>query len=194
MKPLTTIAAAAALALSGCATASGYELTSPPRTNPNRFTAVDVAPVAFDSVPAQAVCPVTDSPPDTASNCPQQAADELATAIRRGIVDGLTGSGDLALVVAELDPGPGALLISCAVLQFDEGSRTLRYLVGMGAGKAVLRLTCRFTDLDDDAPYAEGVFRAELKGGLFGGAADGQAMGKQVGEAIRDFLRTGQPE
>lgn len=173
MKRLTTVVAAA-LTVSGCATSSSFELTVPPATQPKRFTAVDVAPVTSDWVPENA-----------------SMLTEMGSAIRRAIIDELTGSGEFALVVSELDPAPGAVLISCSIVDFDEGSRLARYLVGLGAGKAELKVACKFTDLTTDEPYAEGVFSGELKAGLFGGKADAGTMGKEVGEAIRRFLRTG---
>lgn len=190
MKRLTTVVAAA-LTVSGCATSSSFELTVPPATQPKRFTAVDVAPVTSDWVPEDGLCLPADSPDEDSTCTNESMLTEMGSAIRRAIIDELTGSGEFALVVSELDPAPGAVLISCSIVDFDEGSRLARYLVGLGAGKAELKVACKFTDLTTDEPYAEGVFSGELKAGLFGGEADAGTMGKEVGEAIRRFLRTG---
>ena len=188
MKTMTAVLATT-LAVSSCATSSGFDLTVPPTPQPQRFTAVEVAPVTADGTLEGVACPA-ESASDPGETCAAAMAD-LAAAIRRGIVDELTGSGDFALVVSGVDPAPGAVLVSCAITQFTKGSRLTRYLVGMGAGKAELRVLCGFTDVATGQPYAEGVFRGDIKGGLFGGDADGEVLGNQVGKAITEFLRAG---
>ncbi|MEN8376940.1 MAG: DUF4410 domain-containing protein [Gemmatimonadota bacterium] len=190
MKPLTVVGAMA-LTVASCATSSSFELTVPPATHPKRFTAVEVAPITSDWVPDDGLCPAANSPDWDPTCSSESVLVEIGSAIRRGIIDELTGSGDFALVVSELDPAPGAVLISCSIVEFDEGSRFTRWFVGLGAGKAQLKMACGFTDLTDAQPYAEGLFSGELKGGFFGGEADAGTMGREVGEAIRRFLRTG---
>jgi len=61
----------------------------------------------------------------------------------------------LGFTLVEADP---ELVVAVTVSQFDPGNRTMRTLIGFGAGRAVLKYTAQFQD-------PTGTLLAELEGG-----------------------------
>ena len=61
----------------------------------------------------------------------------------------------LGYTLVEAEPG---MMVNVTISQFDPGNRTMRTLIGFGAGRAVLKFTAQFKD-------PNGKLLAELEGG-----------------------------
>lgn len=81
------------------------------------------------------------------------------------------------------------LQIRCKIVELDNGSEFLRFLIGLGVGKAYLKTKCEFIDKERNQVIYSGEFSGEMRGGLLGAKADQKVMAKYVGEAVTDFLR-----
>jgi len=83
------------------------------------------------------------------------------------------------------------LQIKCKIVELDNGSEFLRFVISLGVGKAYLKTHCEFIDKEKNEVINSGEFSGEMRGGLFGSSADQKVMAKYVGEAVSDFLRKG---
>ena len=70
-----------------------------------------------------------------------------------GLLKGRLAS--LGYTLVEAEPG---MMVNVTISQFDPGNRTMRTLIGFGAGRAVLKFTAQFKD-------PNGKLLAELEGG-----------------------------
>ena len=94
-------------------------------------------------------------------------------------------------VAAELGIDEGTLLIKCKIIELDNGSQFLRWLIGMGAGKAYLETSCQFINKKTNKVISSGTFTGEIKGGFFGGSANQESMSKFIAAAVARFLKKG---
>ncbi|MCX6601729.1 MAG: DUF4410 domain-containing protein [bacterium] len=156
----------------GCAAPGKYVMKNPPTTDVKRFGSVEVASVSTG---------ITEDELDPAT----------ATELRSAIIAAIQKEAMYGKVAPEVDMSEATLQIQPRIVQFDRGSRTARYLVGFGAGKAHLDVECKFVDKETQRVIAEGTFIAEIAGGLFGGASDQEMMSKNVAKQVAKFLKKG---
>lgn len=81
------------------------------------------------------------------------------------------------------------LQIKCKIVELDNGSEFLRFLISLGVGKAYLKTKCEFIDKEKNQVIYSGEFSGEMRGGLLGAKADQKVMARYVGEAVAEFLR-----
>ncbi len=68
-------------------------------------------------------------------------------------------------------PGSATVVLTGTIVEFDPGSRTKRYLLGMGAGAAVVVAHVRFIDPTTGEVRFERDITAKMTSGVFGGSA-----------------------
>jgi hypothetical protein len=103
---------------------------------------------------------------------------EKIDSLTLSVVNAIRGSKKFALVavdgalpVAETAPSEDlpTLKISGEVVKFDKGSRTMRYLVGMGTGKSKLVVNVKFVDAKTGETVLESTVDGDTSHGFFGG-------------------------
>ncbi|HYO47987.1 MAG TPA: DUF4410 domain-containing protein [Gemmatimonadota bacterium] len=164
----------AALVVSSACASHRYSVHEPVAKKFGAFDTVEVLP--FTSAVD------TESGRKVADELPDALVEVLADATRKGSKDRM-----FSVVTRSADQTQGVLTISGRILSFEEGSRAQRYLIGLGAGKALATVECVFTDKASGRQIAIASFDGELSGGLFGGSSSGAAEG--VTKAVRDFLK-----
>jgi hypothetical protein len=85
-----------------------------------------------------------------------------------------------------LAEGPNKLVIQGRITQFDPGSRTARYIIGLGAGSGEIVAEIRFNDAQGN-PVARGTAVGGVTGGFGGGSID--AAVKRLVDAVVGFIR-----
>lgn len=103
---------------------------------------------------------------------------EKVDSLTLSVVNALRGSKKFAQVVVEGAPAPTEttpaedlpmLRVSGEVVKFDKGSRTMRYLVGMGTGKSKLVVNVKFVDAKTGETVLEQIVDGDTSHGFFGG-------------------------
>lgn len=158
------------LFLGGCATMGKYSLDKYPTEDTKAFLKVEVAEVEVGITK-------------------DELEPETVAELRSAIMEAIMKKNLYQEVAAELGMEEGTLLIECKIIELDNGSQFLRWLIG--AGKAYLETSCQFINKDTNTVFASGVFTGEIKGGAFGGSPDQEKMSMYVGEAVARFLKKG---
>jgi hypothetical protein len=164
----------AAVLVAGCAAPNKYVMNNPPTTDVHRFASIEVAPVTTDDITKYDVSPITPA------------------ILRTAIIAEIQKVGIYRNVGLEFDYSEAVLQVQPKIVQFVKGDRAERYFVGFGAGKAHLDVVCRFVNKETQSLIAEGIFTAEVEGGMFGGDADQQTMAENVAGQVAKFLKKGQ--
>ncbi|GEM_PF-2202775 len=164
------LAFAAAFLAMGCA--PSYVLKAPPTTDTKSFKNVEVTKVEVG---------VTES----------ELEPETALELRTAIIEQVQEKKIYENVAIVLEAEDSILQIQPTIAIFDKGSRTARYFIGFGAGKARYEVFCKFINKNTQKVIAEGTFKAEIKGGLFGGGTNQKTMSEDVARKIAMFLKKG---
>jgi hypothetical protein len=85
--------------------------------------------------------------------------------------------------VTEATPEKNALILEGTIIEYEPGSRALRYFVGFGAGKAFATVQLRAIDKSTNEEIFRGNIGAEQSMGVFGGSFD-EVIQKLVDECI----------
>jgi hypothetical protein len=85
--------------------------------------------------------------------------------------------------VSEAAPDTNALSLEGTIIEYEPGSRALRYLVGFGAGKAFATVQLRAIDKATKEEIFRGNIAAEQSMGVFGGSFD-EVIQKLVDESV----------
>jgi len=164
------LAFAAMVLVTGCA--PSYVLKAPPTADTKSFKNVEVAKVEVG---------VTES----------ELEPETPLELRTAIIEQVQKKKLYEKVAAEFDLRESTLLIQPKIAQFDKGSRTARYFIGFGAGKARYEVICKFVNKTTQEMIAEGTFKAEVKRGLFGGGTNQKTMSESIAMQVAQFLKKG---
>jgi hypothetical protein len=111
--------------------------------------------------------------PDLAGS--DQVPEEAKKGISEKITKELLEEKVFAEVLREEDGNQtSGLLIKGQVVQYNPGSRAMRYLAGpfLGAGKGSIIVNIKFIDKASGREIAESSFEGEIRGGVFGGGFD----------------------
>jgi hypothetical protein len=118
-------------------------------------------------------------PAEVKNSIPNQVAEEL-------------GKEKLFAKVERSDAGKGEsiVLLSGRVIQYNPGSRGMRYLTGplWGVGKGSIIVNVKFIEKDSRKELADSSFEGEIKGGLFGGGID--ETYKTIADEIVHFIKS----
>lgn len=156
----------------GCASMGKYSLEKPPVEDVKSFINIEVNKVEVGITK-------------------DELNPETVTDLRAAIIEAIQKKKIYEQIGPELDVEEGTLVINCKIIELDNGSKFLRWLLGMGAGKAYLETACQFSDKKTGRVIASGTFTGEIRGGFFGGSADQEKMAKYVAEAVARFLKKG---
>jgi hypothetical protein len=85
--------------------------------------------------------------------------------------------------VSEAAPETNALILEGTIIEYETGSRALRYLVGFGAGKAFATVQLKAIDKATKEEIFRGNIAAEQSMGVFGGSFD-EVIQKLVEESV----------
>lgn len=85
--------------------------------------------------------------------------------------------------VTEAAPETNTLILEGTIIEYEPGSRALRYLVGFGAGKAYATVQLKAIDKAKKEEIFRGNIAAEQSMGVFGGSFDG-VIQKLVDESV----------
>lgn len=88
----------------------------------------------------------------------------------------------------EFDKEERTIRIECKIIEFDEGSDVARILIGGGAGKAFLDVSCKFINKRTKKVFAEGIFKGIIRGD-FSAAAIQAILALDVAESIVEFIK-----
>jgi len=138
--------------LSGCA--SGYTRVSKvPEGNLGKYLAVEVPDLVGSA----------EVPEEVRKGIPDKIAKQL-----------LEDKVFPRVIRNESDMQGQVLLIKGQVVQYNPGSRAMRYLAGplLGTGKGSVIVNIKFIDKTNGKDIAEANFEGEIKGGVFGGGFD----------------------
>jgi hypothetical protein len=136
--------------------------------------------------------PVVD--PSVKEGAERQRADAMSSFLQSEIVRRLVQSGLFARVVnlsdAELEPGDDrALRLEGEITRFDEGSQTLRALLGVyGAGPARIQVETRFVDVQSGAVVIVTADRRQATMGIWGGTST-EHIRNGLDDIARDLAR-----
>jgi len=156
----------------GCA-AGKYSLVNPPSDKTESFQAVEVGKIDVG-----------------ATN--DEVQPEIPIELRSLIVEEIHKKNIYQQVLEENDFNDSVIKVDAKIIQFNKGSQFTRWAVGiLGAGKAVLDVECKFINKETNDVFAQGIFTAEVKNGIFGGTANQKNMSKDVAKAIARFLKKG---
>jgi hypothetical protein len=94
-------------------------------------------------------------------------------------------------VVRETDKTDGVLVLDGTLISFEKGSRTKRYFIGFGSGKAYCTIQSIFTDKKTDEHILKLNFDGELSMGIFGGSEEEAVQGvvKAYIDYFDDYLK-----
>jgi TolB-like protein len=120
---------------------------------------------------------------------------EKIDSLTLSVVNAIRGSKKFAQVAVEGSPteteGETAdapvLKISGEVVKFDKGSRTMRYLVGMGTGKSKLVVNVKFVDAKTGETVLEATVDGDTSHGIFGG--DSANVRSEVADEIVKVMK-----
>lgn len=136
--------------------------------------------------------PVVD--PSVKSDAERQLADTMSSFLQSELVRRLTQSALFARVVnlseAELEPGDDrALKLEGEITRFEEGSQTLRALLGVyGAGPARVQVQTRFVDVRSGAVVIVTADRRQATMGIWGGTS-AEHIRNGLDDIARDLAR-----
>jgi len=100
---------------------------------------------------------------------------EKIDSLTLSVVNAIRGSKKFTQVAVEGAPAAAetadvsVLKISGEVVKFDKGSRTMRYLVGMGTGMSKLVVNVKFVDAKTGETVLESTVDGDTSHGIFGG-------------------------
>ena len=86
---------------------------------------------------------------------------------------------------------PPALRLTGRITEFRRGNRAVRYMVGFGAGKTVLKADIQFVDVETGKVIMQRTVDGKVVMGLLGGEAMGATRGvaKEVAKLARQSIR-----
>ena len=127
---------------------------------------------------------------------PDLAASDLVPAeVKKEIPDMIVKELSEQKLFEKVERGSGGsggsiLLLKGQVIQYNPGSRGMRYLTGpfWGVGKGSVIVNVKFIDKSSEKELAEATFEGEIKGGLFGGGID--ETHEKIAEEIVQFLKS----
>jgi len=119
-----------------------------------------------------------------------QVPQEVKTDIPDKIAQELNKQGLFAKVErGDTAVGESVLQLQGQVIQYNPGSRGMRYLTGplLGAGKGSIIVQVKFIDKASGNDLSEATFEGEIKGGFFGGGIDEthDAIAKEIVQFIK---------
>jgi uncharacterized protein DUF4410 len=185
------MAAAAMLALAACNRAqvqTEEAYMGPPRPRPDRilvsYFAISPEQVRLDrGIGARIVRAAEDLPPSAAE---MQAAQKTQRALADRLIDDLRKYGLPAEHAAAAEPPGTSLLVAGQIVAVDQGNRTRRTLIGLGAGKSSVSADMQ---LYYQAPGAPRQFMTAYQGqadsGRMPGAAETMGAGAVAGSVAR---------
>ncbi|MFH1221272.1 MAG: DUF4410 domain-containing protein [Candidatus Eisenbacteria bacterium] len=159
-----------AVALIGCAPMGKYQLIKFPTESAATFRNVEVGTV-------EAGVTEDDLEPGTPSE------------LRLAIIKAVERTKMYEKVGSDLAGASQTIMIKPKIVEMNNGSQFLRWLIGFGVGKAHMEVTCQFVDTATGSVFATGSFTGEIKAGLFGGLSNQGKLSGQVAGAIASFLR-----
>ena len=112
---------------------------------------------------------------------------EILQLIPDRTIEKLRDEGIFREVTRETNQTDGVLKMEGLLVSYETGSRTKRWLLGLGSGKAYCTVQCTFRNKTSGQELAKMNFEGEVAGGLFGGGAKDSAKG--VVNAIVDYFR-----
>jgi hypothetical protein len=185
------MAAAAMLGLAACNRAqvqTEEAYMGPPRPRPDRvlvsYFAISPEQVRLDrGIGARIVRAAQDLPPSAAE---MQAAQKTQRALADRLIEDLRKYGLPAEHAATAEPPGTSLLIAGQIVAVDQGNRTRRTLIGLGAGKSSVSADMQ---LYYQAPGAPRQFMTAYQGqadsGRMPGAAETMGAGAVAGSVAR---------
>ena len=116
--------------------------------------------------------------------------EEVKRSIPSKVIESLAKEKLFAKVVPASGDAAGVLLLKGQVVQYNPGSRAMRYLTGprWGVGRGSVIVNVTFVDKNSAAVLAEATFEGEIKGGVFGGGID--ETHDAIAEEIVRFVKT----
>lgn len=116
---------------------------------------------------------------------------QTSLVLRSAIIDAVRREKAFASVEAQSEQRDSTLQVDCTIVQFVKGSQATRWLLGFGAGKGHLNVSCSFADGGSGDVVAEGTFAEDVKGGWFGGSVNQEKMSEKIAKKIAKFLKKG---
>ena len=127
--------------------------------------------------------------PDLAGG--DQIPEEVKSSIPNKVAEGLANEK----LFAKIERGTGGkdesvVLLSGRVVQYNPGSRGMRYLTGplWGVGKGSIIVNVKFIEKVSGKELADSSFEGEIKGGFFGGGID--ETYEKIAEEIVHFIKS----
>jgi len=117
----------------------------------------------------------------------QEVDQEALSGIPDEIVKKVSDLRKFREVTRSTDSSVGVLVMKGTILSYEKGSRTKRYLLGLGAGKAYVTVQCVLINKATGQEIFKGNFEGELAGGFFGGGSGGAEKG--VASAVSDYFK-----
>lgn len=116
--------------------------------------------------------------------------EEVKRSIPAKVIETLAEQKLFAKVVPASGDAEGVLLLKGQVVQYNPGSRGMRWLTGplWGVGKGSVIVNVKFIAKNSGAVLAESNFEGEIKGGVFGGGID--ETHDAIAEEIVQFVKT----
>ncbi len=169
-KYYATVLILSIIVLSGCGSIGVYSLLEESNANLHSYNTVEILEVE-NGITTDKIAPKTKS------------------RIRESIQENIKIWRLYDNVVFNTSASENTLQIKCKIVELDNGSEFLRFLISLGVGKAFLKTNCEFIDKKKNEIIYSGEFTGVIRGGFFGASADQKIMAKYVGEAVSDFLR-----
>jgi hypothetical protein len=155
------------LVVGGCATGRTTVLSTP-QGKPTHFSTVEVPNL------------------EGASSVPE----EVKRGIPAKVIESLAKEQLFEKVVPASGDAAGVLVLRGQVVQYNPGSRGMRWLTGpmWGVGKGSVIVDVKFIDKTAGEVVAESNFEGEIKGGVFGGGIDDTY--DAIAEEMVQFVKT----
>jgi hypothetical protein len=196
MAGLRAIVLAATLMAAACTQARVHNVESyagPALPPPNRvvvsYFAIAPEQVRLDQgVGARLRRATGDAPPDAQK---LQAAQAAQLALAQELVERLQRYGLPATIGASADGPDAALYVQGQIVDIDQGNRTRRVLVGLGAGKSTVSADVQLYYTGQAAPRFLTAFQGEADSGRAPGAAETMGAGAVAGRVASSAAVSG---
>jgi hypothetical protein len=159
--------------LAGCMSSNRYVIVDPPTVPLKNYSILEIK--------------------DFKNNINEPDADALAKEFPSLIIEGLnehnTSNPNSRLfteVTQSTTASDKVIVMESTLISYQKGSKTARYLIGFGAGKAYCTIQCVFIDKATGKQILKANFEGELSGGIFGGTSKQTA--REVVSSIIDYL------
>ncbi len=196
MAGLRSLALVITLGMAACTRAHVHDVEAyagPALPPPNRvvvsYFAVSPGEVRLDQgVGARLRRAAGDAPPDAQK---LQAAHATQEALAQALVERLRRYGLPAVIGASVEGPDNALYVQGQIVDIDQGNRTRRVLVGLGAGKSTISADVQLYYLSAQPPRFLTAIEGEADSGRAPGAAETMGVGAMAGRVATSAAVSG---